>query len=86
MGKGLNTLIYLLVTIFIIVGVIALLSWILPYVLIGLVIFWAYRYIKNNMFKNRRHNNVDRYSTTYKEQEDYTAGNVIDVDYEDVNK
>ncbi|MDD7792914.1 hypothetical protein [Clostridium sp. 'White wine YQ'] len=86
MGKGLNTLIYLVVTIFIIVGVIALLSWILPYVLIVLVIFWAYRYIKNNMFKSRKHNNVNRYSTTYKEQEDYADGNVIDVDYEDVKK
>lgn len=86
MMNGFNNIIYLIVTLLIIVGVISLVFTLLPYVLVVLAIFWIYRYLKNR--SNYRKKNQNKNTYKYETEEGYKEHNndVIDVDYEEINK
>lgn len=90
MGNIFANILYLIVTFVIIMAVISFVAWILPYVLLVLIFFWIYRYIKNNFInKSNKNNKSDFTGNSSESMQNYgddSSSDVIDVDYEDVKK
>lgn len=89
MGRGFSNIVYIILIIFVIVGLINLIGFLFPYILIIIGIVWLYRFIKGKKSDRRERNSMNdyRYSNDQADSIQYNEdGDVVDVEYEEINK
>ncbi|MNO92692.1 hypothetical protein D3C76_842730 [compost metagenome] len=88
MGRGFSNIVYIILTIVVILGVINIVGFFLPYIIIGIAILWLYRLIKRKKYSKREKNSSNyRYNSNQANDIQHNEdGDVVDVEYEEINK
>lgn len=90
MERGIRNILYVIATVAIVWIVLTILRFLLPYIVIALVVFWVYRLIKNRVNNKKEEEHTSSFKETIS-QENYKDNysdvvDVVDVDYEEVDK
>lgn len=88
MGRGFSNIVYIILTIVVILGVINLLAVFLPYIIIIIAVLWLYRLIKGKKYSKREKDPSNyRYNSNQADDIQHNEdGDVVDVEYEEINK
>ncbi|WP_315112579.1 hypothetical protein [Clostridium intestinale] len=88
MGRGFSNIVYIIITIVVILGVINIVAFLLPYIIIIIAVLWLYRLIKGKKYSKRERNSSNyRYNSNQANDIQHNEdGDVVDVEYEEIKK